>query len=1451
MGAKKIVEGAKKKASKSFKDTTRKLSAPSINQPDRSVPSPELLAQQLEAGLTPNSRTGTIDVPYGSSKITPSQLEEMNAALRTEPITLGTAGRTPQAAIELYGADRPILREDIRRTPEFLRPGTDVLLPFLGDRSAVYRLLGYRGANLSQPVNIPGGHDYARQLKSGIWRSGSAVQNKLMDAARAIDSRGYNPVGIYFPMGPEATDGAMFSRQIVDDILRKSKRRKEVSPETLERLADRVRSEKVTTEDKGTIYPYQDFPGFSSRKYGDWMDRSFNNRAAVIDMMGAKAMQDAGMPNVTGLRHAIQDDELRGLPKEGPGFNPYETYGGQMMSYVNTSPRALRSGDRTWLDNPSYPVDMAGDYMGGFSIPVPRSIMFRDFVTSFPSHPKGIQRSMVMRVPPIQKVDQQLIDEAMKWTEGADRLGIMDLLSRYADGGAVQRFDEGGLKRQKSKFAAAASVAKGALGAFRDAPTKKIEDWKWRPLADVPEAQRMAGEPLPAHIHPFGDLMVEQAERADMKGLTPRDLVKAYTLTRSSIQRGALKRATVEETGLPISSSDEMIRPEGAFADWLRTPMGQRYLDAAVKGNIDQSAIDDAMMKMRPFGLHNSLGDDLVYGAKDIPSLAPAASDLVARAYHGKSDPQEWRNLMRGVHGVDASKSGFMSSMLGRGDNPTLDARQLKMHTPDDTKLGVYGRRSSKKLPMTGGDEAVERLAARQRALGLDMPSRFDPMYQHLTHHGMWDASSGTQTTHQDIIDAMRYESGGKVEKDSERFKREADERIAADRAQYDRDIARRREQGGSAPRRFIDQAAKSARTQWSSLDSEGNPVAFWKAGDAPGMLYDVASMPADLTEIFEADIGGNAAGDYSKDASKHMERLRAAIGKETEVAPAKGMIEHAGSSFGNMIGQIPLLPLLPLRAGKQAIDAGIAAAGPLKRAAKTAFEFISPTLAPKFSRNIATGTGIGTGIGYGIEALMGNDEEAQVGYNEGGGVKSKIAPLVNLARGAVRRIGEGTGYRSVPGKPATVEIPTIGRVETLPIPQLEDAAASYMRSIGRPGEHVITEYPEFDEDLARRLARAYDEMKHDPADPRVQRSYQALADETMAQLEKVKDSGLDIRFLKEGMDDPYAKSPALGYADIIENNRLYTFPTDFGFGTTDSNAELLSQFKHPMLTKIGRLGDKDNAVVNDAFRVVHDAFGHFGPGNPFFRHKGEERAWLNHAPMYSPEARPAAAVELRGQNSYLNFGPHAEHNATASGADTVYADQKLGLMPEWAVTEKSKKKPVQKAEGGSVTGSGMNMENKIERAPLPKPETPTFDGMSFEKAFAAARRVNAPRFMWRGKPYTTELKRESARDIERRVERRIPQAPAPQQDEAAVREAEMPSRLYQRPAAQATPAHDAFGPPRPFLSAPEQMDGLMPYEGAAAPRLNPAQMQGTLRRFGRMDMDPSSFAYRFARTMR
>jgi hypothetical protein len=41
--------------------------------------------------------------------------------------------------------------------------------------------------------------------------------------------------------------------------------------------------------------------------------------------------------------------------------------------------------------------------------------------------------------------------------------------------------------------------------------------------------------------------------------------------------------------------------------------------------------------------------------------------------------------------------------------------------------------------------------------------------------------------------------------------------------------------------------------------------------------------------------------------------------------------------------------------------------------------------------------------------------------------------------------------------------------------------------------------------------------------------------------------------------------------------------------------------------------------------------------------------------------------TETRGQNSWLNYGPHGEANRTARTEDTVFAPQKVGILPHWA----------------------------------------------------------------------------------------------------------------------------------------------------------------------------------------
>lgn len=268
------------------------------------------------------------------------------------------------------------------------------------------------------------------------------------------------------------------------------------------------------------------------------------------------------------------------------------------------------------------------------------------------------------------------------------------------------------------------------------------------------------------------------------------------------------------------------------------------------------------------------------------------------------------------------------------------------------------------------------------------------------------------------------------------------------------------------------------------------------------------------------------------------------------------------------------------------------------------------------------------------------------------------------LEKGLEKALAEKLIAREIPGKPSVVKIPGTGEMPAMPIKTLTESADQYMRSVGRPGAHEIGSYPEFDEGLAKRIAQAFDEMQHNPGDPKVKRAYDAMIEETLAQYRGLKDAGIDISFMKPGQKDPYAASPAMGYEDLVKNGHLWTFPTDQGHGTLSSIQD------NPLLKRVGKIGDLDNATANDAFRVVHDIYGHFGPGNPFFRHKGEERAWVNHSRMYSDEALPAMTSETRGQNSWLNFGPYGEQNRNASGADTVFADQKVGVLPEWAYAD-------------------------------------------------------------------------------------------------------------------------------------------------------------------------------------
>jgi len=247
-------------------------------------------------------------------------------------------------------------------------------------------------------------------------------------------------------------------------------------------------------------------------------------------------------------------------------------------------------------------------------------------------------------------------------------------------------------------------------------------------------------------------------------------------------------------------------------------------------------------------------------------------------------------------------------------------------------------------------------------------------------------------------------------------------------------------------------------------------------------------------------------------------------------------------------------------------------------------------------------------------------------------------------------------------GLPDTVEVPGRGKVKFGPIPAIKASSRSYMEKAGLP-YNPQKRYVKVDPARAKRIADAYEAMADDLDAPGVRESYEALARETIAQYEHLLETGLQVEFM--GDDNPYAATPRMAHLDVLENNHLFVYPTESGFGSEGGVAGSGDPMLQPTRFKIsGR-----TALVNDLFRVVHDVYGHFKEGVGF-RANGEENAWVSHMSMYSPLARAAATTETRGQNSWVNYGPHGDTNRTASESDTVFAEQKKGLLPDWVMTE-------------------------------------------------------------------------------------------------------------------------------------------------------------------------------------
>lgn len=197
--------------------------------------------------------------------------------------------------------------------------------------------------------------------------------------------------------------------------------------------------------------------------------------------------------------------------------------------------------------------------------------------------------------------------------------------------------------------------------------------------------------------------------------------------------------------------------------------------------------------------------------------------------------------------------------------------------------------------------------------------------------------------------------------------------------------------------------------------------------------------------------------------------------------------------------------------------------------------------------------------------------------------------------------------------------------------PDLKRLLREYVDQMGFP---PIQETPEvaWDEDQCRAIAIEFEGLPFRDGDF-VQEAYRALVEELGAQYD----------FLSRHYDiEPYGEEDPVPYQDskdMMEDVR---------------NNRHLSVFT----------GGEDHALLsreeNFMFRAVHDLFGHAAHGYGFGP-KGEENAWVEHSKAFSPLARAALTTETRGQNSWVNCGPHSHLPVT----ERPYAEQKGALLPE------------------------------------------------------------------------------------------------------------------------------------------------------------------------------------------
>jgi hypothetical protein len=212
-------------------------------------------------------------------------------------------------------------------------------------------------------------------------------------------------------------------------------------------------------------------------------------------------------------------------------------------------------------------------------------------------------------------------------------------------------------------------------------------------------------------------------------------------------------------------------------------------------------------------------------------------------------------------------------------------------------------------------------------------------------------------------------------------------------------------------------------------------------------------------------------------------------------------------------------------------------------------------------------------------------------------------------------------------------------------------------RSTKTQGVAIKKSSPKLDPSFGLLIANGYEDLKHNPNDPKVKKAYSIFVKETLEQARKLQKQGMKFQ------SEEYKDASAM-FKDVKENKHLLYRPSDNDYKGVED---------HPMfqLTNI-RNTNGDRMRVNDVFRAIHDINGHFNSSSQFTP-QGELNSYVEHKKLYSQEAIRALFTETQGQGLWVNFNKktgkkNRQLQKVGKFNELDFPKQKAGIFPDGVI---------------------------------------------------------------------------------------------------------------------------------------------------------------------------------------